>query len=408
MEIVQTRKGDSIELKVKGRLDAYWSDHLSSELTAVVRQEIHHIELNLSEITYVSSAGIRVLLHVFQQLNSIGGTFRVTELSPAARNVLEMAGMMEMLSAPIAGVVAFPQAGLKSYRGLSYESYLMERAGSLRCRMLGNPELLDGCRYRESDARKISLSGNSLAVGLGAFGANFTECRDRFGEFLAVSGIAAYLPTDGTNVPDYLVSSGNYVPEMMILYTLLGEGSWKSLIRFESGKESPPAGLNDLLSLAFEVEDNDSIGFVMIGETAGLVGVALTKSPVSGSQEGAPFRYPEAVDWLTFTSERVHSRSMTMVAGIASRNTVASPMLRSVDKTGSIFGHFHAAAFPYRPLRKGLIPLRETITTLFELNRVDGILHLIDDDREIGGVGRSEFLRGACWISPVTEWVQES
>ena len=64
-------------------------------------------------------------------------------------------------------------------------------------------------------------------------------------------------------------------------------------------------------------------------------------------------------------------------------------------------GHFHAAAFRFRPLPKGAIDLGETVTTLFESEQLLGVLHLLHDDRSIGGAGESEFVRGACWVGPV-------
>jgi hypothetical protein len=42
-----------------------------------------------------------------------------------------------------------------------------------------------------------------------------------------------------------------------------------------------------------------------------------------------------------------------------------------------------------------------TVTTLFDAERLQGILHLLNDHREINGTGQSEFSRGACWISPI-------
>jgi hypothetical protein len=64
-------------------------------------------------------------------------------------------------------------------------------------------------------------------------------------------------------------------------------------------------------------------------------------------------------------------------------------------------GHVHAAAFSYRPLKKGRIDLAATIRTLFESETLHGVLHLIGDDREAGR--ESEFVRGACWVAPVQE-----
>jgi hypothetical protein len=38
---------------------------------------------------------------------------------------------------------------------------------------------------------------------------------------------------------------------------------------------------------------------------------------------------------------------------------------------------------------------------LFEERGVQGVLHLLHDDRPIAGVGQSEFRRGACWVAPI-------
>ena len=65
-------------------------------------------------------------------------------------------------------------------------------------------------------------------------------------------------------------------------------------------------------------------------------------------------------------------------------------------------GHFHAATFPYRPLRKGRIDLRESVQVMFEAGTVQSVLHLLNDDREIVGGGESAFVRGACWVSALS------
>jgi hypothetical protein len=70
--------------------------------------------------------------------------------------------------------------------------------------------------------------------------------------------------------------------------------------------------------------------------------------------------------------------------------------------SGGLRGHFHAAAFPYCPLRKGRVDLVSTIRSLFESELVLGLLHLLNDWREPGGAGESRFLRGACWCAPLT------
>jgi hypothetical protein len=56
MEIVTQQLGEALEVKVKGRLDNYWTEHLRGNLEEVIRGGAHGIRLNLSEISFLSSA----------------------------------------------------------------------------------------------------------------------------------------------------------------------------------------------------------------------------------------------------------------------------------------------------------------------------------------------------------------
>jgi anti-anti-sigma factor len=62
MDITRTLTENAIDVAVAGRLDGYWADHLSAALTDVVREGHHHIRLNCSKVTFLSSAGISVLM----------------------------------------------------------------------------------------------------------------------------------------------------------------------------------------------------------------------------------------------------------------------------------------------------------------------------------------------------------
>jgi hypothetical protein len=94
--------------------------------------------------------------------------------------------------------------------------------------------------------------------------------------------------------------------------------------------------------------------------------------------------------------------------GVATRGThhALTPLVRPLGKGQWPAGHFHAAAFSYRPLQKGTLDMKTTVSTLFEAETLQGVLHLLNDDREIIGAGQSEFVRGACWIGPITEVVE--
>lgn len=413
MEIIEQASEAGLELHIKGRLDSYWADPLARRLDEVIRQEVHRITLNLSEVTYLSSAGIRVLVKFSKQLQGLQGSLTVSSPSEPVKTVLRLAGLDSLL---LTGITPTPtglgaqETGRQIERGNAiFEIFEYTPGGSLACHAIGDPKLLLGCCFREEHCRPRSFSDADLALGLGAFGNDFADCRSRFGEFLAVAGAAAYLPADSTNVPDYLVTAGTFVPTLQVLYCLACEGRFAHLARFEAKKEVYGVALSELVEASLEITEADIVGIVMVAESVGLMGAALRRSPALQASEAAPFAHPQIREWLSFTVERAYSRSLTLVVGVASRtdHQILAPLVRPLGKEPWPTGHFHAAAFSYRPLQKGMLDMKTTVSTLFEAEALQGVLHLLNDDREISGAGQSEFVRGACWMGPITNVTTE-
>jgi hypothetical protein len=215
----------------------------------------------------------------------------------------------------------------------------------------------------------------------------------------------AYLPTDGTNVPDYFVPAQSAVPEVQICYAAAFSGPFARMARFEAKNDARHVGLTQLVEAGLEFAGAKRVGMVMVAETAGLMGAALRLPPTQASSERAPFEFPEVRKWLSFTAERAFARSLTLVVGIAAQGDPGafSAVLRPLGPKPDLMGHFHAAAFTYRPVQKGEIDLKDTVRSLFETQSLQGVLHLLGDDRSIAGAGESEFVRGAFWVGPITE-----
>jgi len=412
VEISKQQAGDVVEVRVKGRLDAYWADHLTRALEEVIRDGADRIRLDMAEVSYMSSVGIRVLLKFYKQLQRLQGSFAVSNPSDAVKTVLEMAGLESLLAAeaPTAAARAAERqhARLLERAGAAFEVFEVTAAGGVRCHVVGSPEPLKGARFEGRHCHRRAFPETTFGLGLGAFGADFNDCRGRFGEFLVAAGGAAYLPTDGTNVPDYVVSAGALVPELNMLYALVCEGSFAWLTRFEGQGGGRAVTLSDIAAAALDIAETDTVGIVLVGESAGLMGAALRRSPALEPVEAAPFGHPQIREWLSFTPERAFPRSVALVVGVVTRAQPPelAPLLRAVGNAPLPAGHFHAAAFSYRPLQKGRIDLRPTVAALFEAETLQGVMHLLNDDREIVGTGQSEFVRGACWIAPVTAVVR--
>ena len=409
MQITKHQRGELVEVRISGRLDGYWADHLTTGLAEVVREGGYHIRVNLSEVSFLSSAGIRVLMQFFKQLRAIDGSLAVCNPSIHVSEVLKLAGFGSLLisacdTAPDAVSAPTPVRRVER-ETMALDVFPLPGDGSMKCRLIGDPSKLEGCRFAAHDlcTQPADFPQASLALGLGALGTDFEDCRNRFGEFLWIASTAVYLPTDGTNVPDYLISGGTGLPDLKVLYGLACEGPWRYLVRFQPTHEHVPVTLGALVDACLDIAGTDMAAIAMVAESAGLVGASLKQSPVGALSATAPFGYPEVQQWLSFTPERAYTKTLVLAAGVGARTETgaAVPLLRPFGATAFPAGHMHAAAFSYRPMRKGQVDLYETVRGLFETESPQTLLHLLHDDRERFGAGQSEFMQGACWIGPI-------
>ena len=411
MEITKTQRQETLELKLRGRLDAYWADHVGKALDDAIRAGCHQIQLNFATVDYLSSAGLRLLLKYYKDLKAVQGSLTITQPSEATLAILKMAGFAAMMveasgtpapATKLAGGPAEPRSLEKN--GANFLVFEQVPDAQLRISLIGSPEKFFDGEFTEADCTSLSLPGGTFGLGLGAFGSGFGDCRERFGEFLAVAGTATTLPTDGSSVPDFVVTEEELVPEVKVLYGLAGKGQFAQMIRFDAKPEAPGViTLSNLVEAVLEMAGTDAAGLVMLVESAGLVGASLRRSPGMGK---SPLAFPGVRDWLSFTTERTNERNLALIVGVALREPPAhvSPFVRPLTSRVRAQGHFHAALFPYRPVQRGELRLETTIPSLISSNSAQTLLHLLADEREFEGVGQSEFMRGACWVAPIADF----
>jgi anti-anti-sigma factor len=402
MEITQHAGGDALELRLKGRLDATWAEHVGNTIENAVRAGSHQIILDFAGVDYISSLGIRVLLNHYKRLKSVKGNLSVSNPSEITRTILKAAGLAGFLLSNTVntGAVAVPATGTQLTRdGATYQSYPQVATTALSCTIVGNPEKLGSTGFLEKDCRVLSFPRGTFGLGLGAFGEGFADCRGRFGEFLAAGGCAITLPTNDPHArPDYVVEESVLVPRVETLYALAGAGDFSTMVRFDATPDGPgKVALSDVVTTLVELSGADTIGFVVLAEALSLVGATLRKSPVDAA---VSLEVPAVRDWLSFTTERASERSLALLVGVAGKNISgeAAEFVRPLKTDSAIKAHIHAAMFPYRPVQRGELPFAETVAETLAASTPGTVLHLMSDSRPFEGVGETDLVRGACWM----------
>ena len=398
MEIVKTRSGGIVQLRLIGRLDNHWSQSLDDVLHEAAREGARHVRLDFSGVTYLSSAGAAVLLKHQKDAMALHGSLEISAASERARSTLRLMGFVELLIAG-AGTSGSRRKTLSiplplESESATYESRVLDGKKSV-CSVIGNPDF-------QAQASSISIYRDVFAVGVGALGATQEECRDIHGEFVGAAGGAAFMPTDGTATPDYMLSTAmGLVPTIQALHAITFRGSPSYQLRFEANSPDEGVPLSDIVRTSLSLAGTPAVGIVMAADVTGLVCARLRRSPArSGAVQ---FDFPAVREWLSFTPEREFVRFSALVVGVASASPSASlaPFLRPVS--GEHQGHFHAVVTAFRSLPRGKLPVADIVADWLQPRSVVSVVHLLRDARAIEGAGESAFQRGACWIFPIAE-----
>ena len=97
MEINKTQDGDRVILSLIGRLDTITSSKLQTALSEDFSGATA-LELDFSDIEYVSSAGLRVLLLGEKRMKADGKTMTLTHVSDDVMEVFEITGFSAILT----------------------------------------------------------------------------------------------------------------------------------------------------------------------------------------------------------------------------------------------------------------------------------------------------------------------
>ena len=101
MEISAGRESGAVIARANGRIDSSNSREFHSSLEAVVSDDDSAVVLNFEDVSYISSAGMRVILLTAKSLQSNGTSFVLCSMSEPIREVFKISGFDKII--PIHG-----------------------------------------------------------------------------------------------------------------------------------------------------------------------------------------------------------------------------------------------------------------------------------------------------------------
>jgi len=97
MNVLSEENGDKLRLTPVGKLDTFGAQELELQLLRGLRSGIRVAHVDLSQVTFLGSAGIRFFIQYYKQMKANLGSLSLSGPNSSVRTVLNLSGISEAL-----------------------------------------------------------------------------------------------------------------------------------------------------------------------------------------------------------------------------------------------------------------------------------------------------------------------
>lgn len=98
LEITEIKTSPVITLELKGRMDAITSDQLDGTISTLLAQRETQFVIDFSQLEYISSSGLRVLLIAAKKLKNADGQLILCSLNDQIKTIFDISGFSSIFS----------------------------------------------------------------------------------------------------------------------------------------------------------------------------------------------------------------------------------------------------------------------------------------------------------------------
>ena len=91
------REDGKVIIKTGSRIDTVNADEFEKEIQPVVQEAGVDLEMDCAELTYMASAGLRIIQKTMRTVMQQKGQFKMTNVSPEIYKVLAMTGFTKFM-----------------------------------------------------------------------------------------------------------------------------------------------------------------------------------------------------------------------------------------------------------------------------------------------------------------------
>lgn len=340
MEIDLQIKDFLLRAVLRGRIDAFGARRCEEELIRNIPPDIMVALLDFADVSYLSSAGLRVLLQLGKELQRRRGSLALVKVSPYCQGIIRMSGFDRLISQfqDMDEAVAFctrqARAKVADNRwdrlerlstGRGEYRFIPGDAGAGKVEIVGSfPDILHaGASLSGLHTRKLSETKYSL--GIGGLGERPEDFLHIMGETVTVNGKMGWLPSDGHGMADIIVpqnDSDEFRIHTAFNITIADNFHESAFFHALPGTEVSVASLyRDLFDIARGRRPGfkGAIAVAMRARMGKVLGSALKKSPLSvnAPSDGKMITHPfHIAGWFEIDKEPRHRDVTALIVGV--------------------------------------------------------------------------------------------
>lgn len=414
MQIHVQRRDPILHVSLQGRFDAVGSREIETQLMPSLQPGDRYLILDMVQVEYLSSAGLRIVMALHKRLLKEGGSIAITRLQPYCLGVFDVAGFTSAF--PIFETNAEAEDFLQDMireRSLAEGWDRLETAG-LDCgsfrfipqpaahgavEVLGHVNDVLYCRITPDHLCSKHFFSTEYSIGLGGLGDRLSDYFPIMGEMITIGGTMVWLPTDGNDTPDFLiprVDTGQVTIRTGFNASIAG--GFNELIVFQS-RSQDGVTVDELYKALYRLakerrqDYRGVLGLAVLAQLPFVYGAGIKQSPIleRAPKNGEMILHPSnQKDWFDFDSEPRHRGVTGLICGLGVDLT-ADLSHYNQDEFNSVFYihpthhetqpvllHNHAVMFDPLPFPERPVNFDREIKNVVEQGEFIDMRHLLD------------------------------
>lgn len=405
MQVRIDTHGENLVFTLTGRLDAHGTQEAQKALDSLGGFQAKNFILDLSEVPYLSSAGLRFFLTLNRWCATWQGCLCLVGIQDYCAEVLRIGGLDSVFPQFKTLSLALMELGPEREEIRTDCGSFTPSEGSSEftaIEVMGHVEDVLACRTTIDTVRSKPFSAKEYSLGLGALGPSAEDCIHLMGEMMTIGGTMVWLPTDGNDTPDFLSPKAeSSTVTIRTSFNACLSGAFNEFFHFVAA-DPRGATLEEIYRAMFDFSKTrrsdykGAIGLALRGEFSEVYGSGVVRAPVA---DQAPANGKWITDpsnfyqWFEYDEKPRHSGVTGLVSGVGIDHShdlsgfnqeylqatfYLNPANRAdtrqqLHNHGVFFSHLH---FP-DPARS----LEEEISSVVEEGDFVDMRHLLDNTR---------------------------